>query len=324
MKAAVNAAYGPPEVVRISEVPSPRVTDHDVLIKVHVATVNRTDCGFRSGKPVIVRAFSGLTKPKEKILGCEFAGEVAATGSAVTRYAVGDRVFGFNEYRFGAHAEYLSVPDDGALDVIPPGVTYEQAAAITEGAHYALNYIDDAGLQAQDHVMDYGATGAIGSAAVQLLKARGVAVTAVCPTEHVDLVASLGADRVVDYTATDFTADTQSYDVVLDAVGKSSFGRCKRLLTPHGIYYSTDLGPGAQNPFLGLVAPLMRGRKAKFPLPSKHTRASTHALKVLVEEGLFQPVIDRSYPLNDIVDAYRYVETGRKVGNVLITIASAE
>ena len=271
MKAAVHTRYGPPEVVRIADVDKPTAKDHEVLVKVHVTTVNRTDCAFRSAKPFIDRFFSGLLRPKATVLGCEFAGVVEAVGRGVTSFEVGDKVFGFSEWRFGAHAEYLSIPEDGSLATMPANVTYEEAAS-TEGSHYALAMISKAKIESGQHVLVNGATGAIGSAAVQLLKRLGAVVTAVCGTEHVELVRGLGADRVIDYTAEDFTKDEQTYDVVLDAVGKSSFGRCKRLLKPGGIYLSSDLGPLSQNPILALITPLFGGRRSCFPSRRSTTR----------------------------------------------------
>lgn len=226
MKAAVRTRYGPPEVVRIAEVDQPAVTDHEVLVKIHVTTVNRTDCGIRAAKPFIVRFFSGLIRPRVTVLGTEFAGVVEAIGRGVTSFEVGDRVFGYNEGRFGAHAEYLSIPEDGPLATMPANVTYEEVAPSTEGSHYALACIKKAKIAGGQHVLVNGATGAIGSAAVQILKSLGAVVTAVCATEHVELVRGFGASRVIDYTAEDFTKDRQTYDVVFDAVGKSSFGRC--------------------------------------------------------------------------------------------------
>jgi len=323
MKAAVHTRYGPPEVVRIEEVDKPTANEHEVLVKVHAATVNRTDCGFRAGKPFIVRFFGGLLRPKATIQGCEFAGVVEAVGAGVTSFAVGDDVFGFSEFRFGAHAEYLTMPEDGSLTNMPANVTYVQAAASTEGAHYALSNITKAKLHSGQHVLVYGATGAIGTAAVQLLKSLGVIVTAVCDTANLEMVKGLGADRVIDYTAEDFTKDEQTYDAVFDAVGKSSFGRCKRLLGPRGIYLSTDLGPLNLNPLLALVTPLGRGRRVMFPIPPRHDREGTKHFKELIESGRFKPVIDRRYPLDQIVEAYRYVETGQKIGNVVISVTPA-
>jgi NADPH:quinone reductase-like Zn-dependent oxidoreductase len=322
MKAAVHTRYGPPDVVRISEVDKPAAKDNEVLVKVHATTVNRTDSGLRAAKPFINRFFTGLRRPRVTVLGNEFAGAVEAVGGGVRSFQVGDRVFGYNGTRFGAHAEYVAMPQDGSLATMPTNLTYEQAAASTEGSHYALSLIRKATIHSGQDVLVYGATGAIGSAAVQLLKGLGAEVTAVCSTEHVELVRGLGADRVIDYTAEDFTRDTQTYDVVLDAVGKSSFGRCKRLLKPRGIYLSSDLGPLSQNPILALITPLLRGKKVMFPIP-KDDQEMVRYFKELLESGEFKPVIDRRYRLDQIVEAYRYVETGQKIGNVVISVESS-
>jgi NADPH:quinone reductase-like Zn-dependent oxidoreductase len=320
MKAAVHTRYGPPDVVRIREVEQPATEDHDVLVRVHAATVNRTDCGFRAAEPWIVRFFSGLTKPRATILGCEFAGIVEAVGAGVSSLRAGDEVIGFSEDRFGAHAEYLSMPEDGAIATMPANLTFEEVAPSTEGSHYALSSIRKARIRRGHSVLVNGATGAIGSAAVQLLKGLGATVTAVCDTASVELVRGLGADRVIDRTTEDFTKDGQTYDMVLDAVGKSSFGRCKRSLEPRGIYVSSDLGPFSQNPILALITPLVRGRKVMFPIPPKHSREEVGYIKETIESGAFRPVIDRRYRLDQIVEAYRYVETGQKIGNVVIEI----
>jgi NADPH:quinone reductase-like Zn-dependent oxidoreductase len=319
MRAAVRDRYGPPEVVRIAEVEKPAVKDRDVLVRVHATTVNRTDCGLRAAKPWIYRPFLGLRRPRRTILGTEFAGEVEAVGDGVTAFKVGDRVFGFSGTTFGAHAEYLAVPEDGSMATLPEGLSFEETAPGSEGSHYALSTIRAAKVRGGQDVLVYGATGAIGSAAVQLLKQLGATVTAVCATDQLDLVKGLGADRVIDYTAEDFTRDGHSYDVVMDAVGKSSFGRCKRLLKPRGLYLSSDLGPLSQNPLLALVTPLGRGRRVLFPLPRNNPDV-IRQLRELIESGAFRPVVDRRYPLDEIVEAYRYVETGRKVGNVVITV----
>jgi NADPH:quinone reductase-like Zn-dependent oxidoreductase len=320
MRAAVRDRYGPPEVVRVAEVEQPAVEDHDVLVRVHATTVNRTDCGLRAAKPWIYRLFLGLRRPRRTVLGTEFAGEVEAVGDGVTAFKVGDRVFGFSGTAFGAHAEYLALPEDESmLATIPEGLTFEEAAPGSEGSHYALSSIRAAKVRRGQDVLVYGATGAIGSAAVQLLKQLGATVTAVCATDQLDLVKSLGADRVIDYTAEDFTRDGHSYDVVMDAVGKSSFGRCRRLLKPRGVYLSSDLGPLSQNPLLALVTPLGRGRRVRFPFPRSDPGVMAH-LKELIGSGAFRPLVDRRYPLDEIVEAYRYVETGRKVGNVVISV----
>jgi len=320
MRAAVRDRYGPPEVVRVVEVEKPAVKDHDVLVRVHATTVNRTDCGLRAAKPWIYRLFLGLRRPRRTILGTEFAGEVEAVGDGVTAFKVGDRVFGFSGTAFGAHAEYLALPEDESMmATIPEGLTFEEAAPGSEGSHYALSSIRAAKVRRGQDVLVYGATGAIGSAAVQLLKQLGATVTAVCATDQLDLVKGLDADRVIDYTAEDFTRDGHRHDVVMDAVGKSSFGRCRRLLKPRGVYLSSDLGPLSQNPLLALVTPLGRGRRVRFPVPRSDPGMMAH-LKELIGSGAFRPLIDRRYPLDEIVEAYRYVETGRKVGNVVVSV----
>ncbi len=320
MKAAVRTTYGPPDVVRISDVDRPTIKDHDVLVKVHATTVNRTDCALLAAEPFIVRFFAGLVTPRASVLGGEFAGVVDALGSRVTTFTVGDRVFGYREGSWGAHAEYLSMPDSGRLAVMPAHVSFEQAAPSIEGAQYALSFLHTAKIQSGQSVLVYGATGAIGSAAVQLLKSVGAVVTAVCDTANMELVKGLGADRVVDYTATDFTADEQRYDAVFDAVGKSSFGRCKRLLKRRGVYLSSDLGRFAQNITLPLMTPVFGGKRVKFPMQKLRGQAMVRYVQGLIESGEFKPVIDRTYSLDEIVEAYRYVEAGRKIGNVVISV----
>jgi len=319
MKAAVQTRYGRPDVVRISEVEKPTPKHNEVLVKVHATTVNRTDCACRAAKPFFMRFFTGLIRPRATVLGNEFSGVVAAVGGGVTSFKVGDRVFGYNEGPFGAHAEYMAIPEDGSLATMPVNVTYEEAAPSTEGSHYALTHIRAAKIQNGQDVLVYGATGAIGSAAVQLLKSLGANVTAVCDTDNLEMVRGLGANKVIDYTTEDFTNDEQAYDVVLDSVGKSSFSQCKRLLKPDGIYISSELGPAAQNPFLALIAPIHGGKKVMFPIP-KHDQEMVRFFKDLIESGDFKPVIDRTYPLDQIVEAYRYVETGQKIGNVVISL----
>jgi NADPH:quinone reductase-like Zn-dependent oxidoreductase len=319
MRAAVSTRYGPPEVVRIAEVDMPSVGDHKVLVKVHTTTVNRTDCGLRAARPFFSRLFTGPLRPRRTVLGTEFAGQVEAVGVGVTAFAAGDRVFGFSGTSFGAHAEYLTMPEDGLLVTIPANLTYEQAAPSTEGAQYALSLIRAARVGRGQDVLVNGATGAIGSAAVQLLKHLGANVTAVCDTAGLELARGLGADRVIDYTAQDFTQDRRRYDVVLDAVGKSSFGRCRRLLKPGGTFLSSDLGPLSQNPLLALVTPLLGGRRVRFPLPRQDPEVVRH-LRGLLESGQLRPLVDRCYGLEEIVEAYRYVETGGKRGSVLISV----
>jgi NADPH:quinone reductase-like Zn-dependent oxidoreductase len=319
MRAIINTEYGPPEVVKLMEVDKPLPKENEVLIKVYATTVNRTDCGFRSAEYFISRFWSGLLRPKNKTLGCEFAGEIDAIGKGVSFFKKGDKVFGYNDSTFGAHAEYIIMAENEALTTIPNHLTYEEAAPITEGAHYALCSIRAAKIKNGQDVLVYGATGAIGSAAVQLLKYFGTKVTAVCNTKNVELVQSLGADTVIDYTLQDFTKTGQTFDFVFDAVGKSSFGQCKPVLNKKGIYISTELGKNSENIFLALITPLFGGKKVLFPIPTI-SKNDVVFLKELVESGKYKPVIDRRYTLEQIVDAYRYVETGQKTGNVVITL----
>lgn len=319
MKAAVHTRYGPPEVVSIREVPKPAPKDNEVLIRVYASTVNRTDSGFRSAEYFISRFWSGLLRPKQQILGCEFAGQVEAVGKEVKVVKVGEKVFGFNDKKWGGHGQYITLEENDPFTTIPEGLTYEEAAPITEGAHYALGHIRAAKVARRQSVLVYGATGAIGSAAVQLLKHFGAHVTAVCSTNHVALVESLGADVVIDYTQEDYAQAGRRYDVVLDAVGKTSFGHCKPVLAEKGIYISTELGKNWENVYLPLLTLLGKGKKVLFPIPTI-SKADVEFLKQLVERKEFKPVEDRRYTLEQIVDAYRYVETGQKVGNVIITL----
>ena len=288
MKAAVRTKYGPPEVVHIEEVDKPTAGDDELLVKVHATTVNRTDCGYRGGKPFLIRFFSGLPRPKIAVLGTEFAGEVEAIGSNVTSFAVGDRVCGYCEGTFGAHAEYMTVPANRLIPAIPKDSTFEEAAPSTEGSHYALGFFRRAGTKSGQDVLINGATGAIGSAAVQIAKSLSLNVTAVCGTEHVALVKSLGADRVIDYLTEDFTKDPHTYDLVIDAVGKSSFRRCRRLLKPDGIYVSSDVGLFWHGPMLALITPLFRGRKLMFVVPRRDPDG-TRWLKGLIGRSPLSP-----------------------------------
>jgi NADPH:quinone reductase-like Zn-dependent oxidoreductase len=321
MKAAVRTRYGPPEIVQLGDLPMPELRGHDVLVRVHAATVNRTDCGFRSGRPYFGRVIWGFPTPRHTVLGGEFAGVVEAVGGAVTVFESSERVFGYSEEELGAHAEYLAIPEDGPIATMPDGMGFTAIAPATEASHYAVQLIRRANLRSGDPVLVYGATGAIGTAAVQFLAHLGTDVTAVCGSDHVELVRGLGASRVIDGTATDFTRDGGVYRAVLDAVGKSSFRACRPLLDRDGIYLSTDLGPKGQNPLLGLATAWSPRRRAAMPLPPKRDQRQIRRFKGLVQAGAFRPVIDRTYALDDIVEAYRYVEAGQKIGNVVITVA---
>lgn len=321
MRAAVYRKYGPPEVVQIEEVPKPVPRNDEILVKVHFASVNRTDTGFRSAEYIISRFWSGLWKPKFPVLGCEFSGVVEAIGNDVYDFQVGDAVFGFNDKQFGGHGEYLTIAASAAVARIPEKVTLDQAAALTEGAHYALVDIRAAKVQANHHVMVYGASGAIGSAAVQILGAMGVHVTAVCNTQNVALMRSLGAHNVIDYQTEDYTHFQQYFDFILDAVGKSSYKICKPLLSAKGIYISTELGKNGVNIFWALAGIFSKGKKVLFPIP-QITKEDVEYLGDLAQQGLLKPVIDRFYNLDEIVEAHRYAQSGQKTGNVLIKMHS--
>ncbi len=323
MKAIIYIKYGPPDVLQIKEVRKPVPKDYEVLIRVYATTVNRTDCATIRAKPFFMRIGTGLFKPKKQIPGTEFAGEIEAVGKNVRSLKTGDKVFGFYDQGSGSHAQYMSIKENNAI-TMPDNISYEQAAASFEGAHYAYNFINKVDLKKGQNVLVNGATGAIGSATVQLLKYFDVNVTAVCSTKNIELVKSLGAGKVIDYTKEDFTKDEQKYDFVFDTVGKSSFFKCKHLLQSGGIYISSDLGYMSQNIFLPLITPIIKSmlgnKKTIFPTPTD-TRGSMLLIKSLIEQGKFRAIIDREYPLEQIVEAYRYVEKGHKTGNVVITVS---
>lgn len=316
----MRTRYGPPDVVRVDDVPTPEPAPAELLVRVHATTVNRTDCAYRSGTPFVTRLGTGLPAPRATVLGTEFAGVVERVGSQVTAFSTGDRVFGYVEGRFGAHAEHLTVPESGSVAVVPAGIDFAAAAASTEGAHYALAMARVARTRAGHHVLVLGASGGIGSAAVQLLGAGGVTVTA-ATRGAVDRVAGLGADRVVEAAADAVPDDGTRYDAVFDAVGKSSFGRYRRRLVRRGVYTSSELGHTGQNIPLSLLSPLSPGRRVRFPFPL-HDQAMVQRLAGLLADGRLRPLIDRHYPLDGIVEAYRYVESGQKVGNVVVDVVS--
>jgi NADPH:quinone reductase-like Zn-dependent oxidoreductase len=293
-------------------------------VKIYATTVNRTDYATVRAKPFFARVITGIFGPRKQIPGTEFAGEIVELGTGVKFFKVGNKVFGFDDQGIRSQAQYLTISEDKALATIPGGITYEQAAASTEGAHYAYSCIKKLKPGSGQKALVNGASGAIGSAAVQLLKYMDVYVTAVVNTDNLELAESLGADKVIDYTVEDFTRDNERYNFVFDAVGKSSFFKCKRLLQKGGIYISSDLGYLYQNICLPLITPVIKpllgNRKAVSPWPSD-TKGNVLLFKRLMEEGRFKAVIDREYPLDDIVAAYKYVGTGQKTGNVVITVA---
>ncbi|WP_428234960.1 NAD(P)-dependent alcohol dehydrogenase [Gracilimonas sp.] len=319
MKAILHEQYGGPEILQVREIEKPVPGPKQVLVKVFASTVNRTDCAILRAKPFIMRFFHGLTSPKMKVPGTDFTGVIEATGKDVRAYEKGDKVFGFNDLGVASKAEYLVISEDGCISKMPKSISYEKAAASMEGAHYAYNFINKVELSEGDKVLVNGATGAIGSAMVQLLKSMGVSVTAVGNTKNLDLMKSLGADAVVDYTQEDFTLLDDQFDFIFDAVGKSSFGRCKQILKSDGTYLSSELGSYIQNPFLALITSGSSGRKVKFPVPVD-IPGSIKFIKGLMEEGKFNPVIDRIYQLDEVKEAYNYVETGEKTGNVVVKI----
>ncbi len=319
MKASVNTRYGPPEVLQIQDVPKPIPKDDEVLVKIHATTVNRTDCGFRRPEYLLVYLFSGIFKPKNKVLGTEFAGEIESIGKNISSFKIGDAVFGIRTFKFGTHAEYVCMKETGSIVHKPNNLTFQEAAAVCEGMMLAINYVRRIKYTGETKILINGTTGSIGSAALQLAKYYGAEVTAVCNTKNIDLIKSLGADHIVDYQKEDFTKLKDSFDVVLDAVGKSSFFKTKKILKVGGTYYSSELGYMAQNLFLPLLTPIFSLKKVKFPIPTDNKKDMLF-FKKLIEEGHYKPIIDRVYPLDEIVEATKYVETGEKTGNVVISV----
>ena len=316
MKAAVRVKYGPPaEVLSIKEIEKPTPTNDEVLIKVYASSANRTDYHVLTGKPSMMRLFTGLTKPRLTITGSDFAGQVEAIGPAVKTFEVGDKVMGFGGvFCIGSHTEYITFPETKGIVAMPDNITYEQAAACLEGAYYAAAGINNLKPTAGQKALVYGATGAIGSANVQFFKYYGLYVTAVCGSEHVGLIRSLGADKVIDYKTQDFTKDEERYDYIVDAVDKTGFLKCKPLLKKKGIYTSSG---GFEYLLWSLITKITGGKKVLF-IPPKDIKGNLGFIKKLLEEGHFRPVIDRTYPLDKIAEAFTYVGTGQKIGNVII------
>ncbi len=319
MKAIVNTIYGPPEVLQLTEVEKPTPKNNEVLVKIHATTVNRTDCGFRQPEYLAVRLISGFFKPKKTILGSELAGEIEAIGKHVKTFKPGDQIFGLSTFNFGTHAEYICIPEEKAITLKPTNMSYNEAAAVCDGAFLAFTNIKKIDFKNAPKILINGASGSIGSASVQLAKYYGAEITAVCNTKNLELVKSLGADIVIDYTKEDFTKNGNVYDVVLDVVGKSSFFRCKKILKPKGLYFSSELGYLSQNIFLALLTPLFGGKKVLFPIP-KDRKEDIQFFKELIEAGKYKAVIDKVYRLEQIIEATKYVETGEKTGNVVINL----
>ncbi len=324
MRAVVYDHYGPPDVLRLADVERPVPKEDQVLVKVHATTVNRLDVHTReanakSGRAVsfLSRLVSGVRRPRQPILGSEFAGEVVAAGAAVRDLAVGDHIFGTTGLGFGAHAEFMCVRESARIAHVPVGASFEDAAAVSDGFLNALTCVKQADLREGKRILVFGASGSIGTAGVQLARHFGADVTAVCSTKNLELARSLGADRVIDYTQEDFTKNGETYDVIFDAVGKHSFNRSKGSLTSGGLYLATD---GFRNLILAVWTQRFGDKKVIFQIPPKQTQQDVLFLKDLMEAGRYRAVIDRCYPLADVVEATRYVETEHKTGNVVLTV----
>jgi NADPH:quinone reductase-like Zn-dependent oxidoreductase len=320
MKAAVRSKYGLPGDLSIKELGVPTPKEDEVLIRVHATTVNRSDCHVLSGRPLTMRLFTGLFKPRSSIIGSDFAGQIEAVGSSVQSFKAGDKVMGFDGgFGCGSHAQYFTLSEARAtrfMITMPSNLTSDEAAACLEGAFYAAAQIIPLSPKPGQKALVYGATGAIGSSYVQFLKYCGVYTTAVCRDRNKELFSSLGADKLIDYTTEDFTKDNEQYNFVFDAVGKSSFLKCRKLLKKNGIYTSSG---GWINLLMIIITPLLGGRKVVFTFP-KGIAAAFNFIKNLIEKGSFKPVIDRKYPIDKIVEAFQYVASGQKIGNVIITM----
>jgi NADPH:quinone reductase-like Zn-dependent oxidoreductase len=320
MKAAVHSKYGLPGDLTIKDVDKPTPNDDEVLVKLHATSANRTDCFILLGKPAIMRFFTGLFKPRVATIGTDFAGEIEAVGANVKSFTPGEKIMGFGgAFDCGSHAEYFILSERIAGKTIvakPANIDYDEAAACLEGTFYAASILLQVKPKPGQKALVYGATGAIGSAYVQFLKYFGVYVTAVCRAENFELVKSLGADKLIDYTKDDFTKDNKQYDFVLDAVGKSSFLKCKRLLKKKGMYGSSD---GLVNLLWVPITKLAGGKKVLLALP-RDIKGGLSFIKDLIEKGNFKPVIDRKYPFEKIVEALTYAAAGQKIGNVIITM----
>lgn len=323
MEAVIQTKYGPPEVLEIKEVEKPVPEDNEVLVKIHATTVTPVDCTFRRGNEFLARLFTGITKPKNPVLGPEMSGVIEAIGKNVKRFKVGDRVFGGGD---GTHAEYIGLAENGALETIPENMSYEEAAAVTYGPLTAIPFLRDSGnIQPGQKVLINGASGSIGSFAVQLAKHFGAEVTGVCSTSNVELVKSIGADKVIDYKKEDFTKTGETWDIIFDVVDKSSYSHCKDSLTPNGRYLTTALSFSILIQMLWTS--MFGGKKVIFSAtglrPPEEQATDLKFIKELIVAGKLKPVIDRCYPFEEIAEAHRYVETGHKTGNVIINVTKA-
>lgn len=320
MKAILYDHFGPPHVLQQKDVPSPTPLSDEVLIQIHATTVTSADCMMRRGNTVLARIILGFFKPRKRyrILGTEFAGIIKQVGTSVTLFQPGDKVYGFRGFGTGCYASYKCMPEKGSLALKPNNLSFEEAAASVDGATTALFFLQEkAQLQRGQKVLINGASGSIGTFAVQLCKHLGAEVTGVCSTANLELVKALGADTVIDYTKEDFTQCQQTFDLVFDTVSKSSFAKCKKILAPKGKYIATVFS--MSHIWDCIRTNLIGGQKALFGM-SLDKRENLKALKKLIETGIVRPIVDRLYPMEQIAEAHRYVETGRKKGNVVITI----
>jgi NADPH:quinone reductase-like Zn-dependent oxidoreductase len=323
MKAIVYTEYGPPEVLQLKEVAKPVPKDNEALIKIHATTVTYGDSQARKADTLIQRVLFGLTRPRNNILGTDLAGDIEAVGKDVKLFREGDHVYGSSDMGFGCYAEYKCLPENGLLAIKPTNMTYEEAAAIPFGGLTALRFMRKANIQSGQEVLIYGASGSVGTAAVQLAKYFGAEVTGVCSTANLELVKSLGATKVIDYTKEDYAKTGQTYDVVFDAVSKSSFSRCKGSLKQRGIYLATvpTLAIMFQAPWTSIIG----SRKVIFgPSPATDSAEDLIFLKELIEAGKIKSAIDRRYPFEQIAEAHRYVDMGHKKGNVIITVVNTK
>lgn len=318
MKAAIRYEYCTPDLLEIAGVSLPKPGDDEILVKVKAATVNRTDCSLLTGKPWAIRLFIGLFKPVRPVTGTDFAGIVVGKGKHADQFEIGDHVYGFFDLGLSSHAEYLVVSTKKAILKKPENVTFEQAAASLEGGHYAFYFLKGLKLNAGDRILINGATGAVGNATLQFLKHFDVRITVTCEAEFAEVLKSQGAERAIDYQKEDFTAINEQFDFIFDAVGKSSFKKCRPLLKPKGIYLSSEPGKNCQNPLLTLLSPVMGGKKVKLLVPYS-AKPSMKLINELILNGAFIPLIDRRYRLEDIEKAYHYVLSQQKKGNVVIT-----
>lgn len=316
MKAAVYTQYGLPDVLQLKDVAKPAPKENEILLRIKATAVNSGDVRLRKADPLAVRLFFGLLKPKVNILGSVFSGEVESVGKQVKRFNIGDQVFGHTDMRFGAYAEYICLPEDGSLALKPAGISHDEAAAIPFGGVTALHFIEKAMIQVNQKVLIVGASGAVGSAAVQLAKSYGAIVTGVCSTSNIDLVKSIGADTVIDYTKEDFTQHGQIYDLIFDAVNTISVSRSLKSLAKNGIMILS--AAGMTEMLQGLWISMTSKKKVITGVVS-HQAADIIFLKELIESGKFKPVIDSTYPLEQIAEAHAYVDKGHKRGNIVIT-----